>query len=103
MKTFASLSKKQIILYRDFLDDLKDFLEHSEGIQRRGLILSSLDEMQAALQSSRPVPGAREDSRNSTAANSNASGKLCETVLEKREKMLSSRNSGKSPRLSMTS
>ena len=42
MKTFASLSKKQIVLYRDLVDDLKDFLDHSEGIQRRGLILSSL-------------------------------------------------------------
>ena len=57
MKTFASLSKKQIILYRDLLD------EHQRlpGPQRRhpASRLDSFvaDEMQAALQSSRPVPG----------------------------------------------
>ena len=57
MKTFASLSKKQIVLYRDLVDDIKDFLANSEGIQRRGLILVVADEMQAALQSSRSVSG----------------------------------------------
>ena len=57
MKTFASLSKKQIVLYRALVDDIKDVLADSEGMQRRGLILSVADEMQAALQSSRPVPG----------------------------------------------
>ena len=59
MKTFASLSKKQIVLYRGLVADIEAFLDNSEGIQRRGLILVVADEMQAALQSSRPVSGHR--------------------------------------------
>ena len=87
MKTFASLSKKQIILYRDLLDDLKDFLEHSEGIQRRGLILSSL--MQCKQLCNHP-----DQFLGTGGFEEQHSGKfqrlreLCKTLLEKREKML---------------
>ena len=87
MKTFASLSKKQIILYRDLLDDIKDFLEHSEGIQRRGLILSSL--MKCKQLCNHP-----DQFLGTGGFEEQHSGKfqrlreLCETVLEKREKML---------------
>ena len=42
MKTFAGLTRKQIVLYRNLVDEISDTLEHSEGMERRGLILSSL-------------------------------------------------------------
>lgn len=43
MKTFPQLSKKQQVLYVDFIDELKQRLEAcEEGIQRRGLVLSAL-------------------------------------------------------------
>jgi superfamily II DNA or RNA helicase len=87
MKTFASLSKKQIVLYRALLDDLKDVLEHSEGIQRRGLILSSL--MKCKQLCNHP-----DQFLGTGGFEEQHSGKfqrlreLCDTVLEKREKML---------------
>jgi superfamily II DNA or RNA helicase len=87
MKTFASLSKKQIILYKDLLDDLKDFLEHSEGMQRRGLILSTL--MKCKQLCNHP-----DQFLGTGGFEEQHSGKfqrlreLCETVLEKHEKML---------------
>jgi len=87
MKTFAALSKKQIVLYRDLLDGIKDFLEHSEGIQRKGLILSSL--MKCKQLCNHP-----DQFLGTGGFEEQHSGKfqrlreLCETVLEKREKML---------------
>ena len=42
MKTFPELTKKQIVLYQELIEELKFNLENVEGIQRKGLILSSL-------------------------------------------------------------
>jgi SNF2 family DNA or RNA helicase len=87
MKTFASLSKKQIVLYRALLDDLTDVLDHSESIQRRGVILSSL--MKCKQLCNHP-----DQFLGTGGFEEQHSGKfqrlreLCETVLEKREKML---------------
>lgn len=87
MKTFASLSKKQIILYRDLLDELKDFLDHSEGIQRRGLILSSLMKCKQLCNHPDQFLGT-EGFEEQHSGKFQRLRELCETVLEKREKML---------------
>ena len=87
MKTFASLSKKQIILYRDLLDDLKDVLDHSEGIQRRGLILSSLMKCKQLCNHPDQFLGT-EGFEEQHSGKFQRLRELCETVLEKREKML---------------
>ncbi|MGD1075960.1 MAG: SNF2-related protein, partial [Thermodesulfovibrionales bacterium] len=42
MKTYASLSKKQLLLYKEMVRELKETIERTEGIQRKGLVLSSL-------------------------------------------------------------
>ena len=42
MKTYAPLSKKQVLLYEKLVEDIKESLAETEGIQRKGLILSSL-------------------------------------------------------------
>ncbi len=42
MKTYAALSKRQIVLYEDMVKKLKETIENTEGIQRKGIILSSL-------------------------------------------------------------
>lgn len=42
MQTFCSLSKQQVQLYQNAIEELSRKLEKSEGIQRQGLILSSL-------------------------------------------------------------
>jgi hypothetical protein len=87
MKTFASLSKKQIVLYHELLEEIKDFLDTSEGMQRRGLILSSL--MKCKQLCNHP-----DQFLGTGGFEEQYSGKfqrlreLCETVLEKREKML---------------
>ncbi len=42
MKTYASLSRKQVVLYQKMISELEAALADSEGIQRKGLVLSSL-------------------------------------------------------------
>lgn len=42
MKTYVSLSKKQVILYQNLVKEIKETIVVSEGIQRKGIILSSL-------------------------------------------------------------
>jgi non-specific serine/threonine protein kinase len=87
MKTFASLSKKQTVLYRGLVSDIEHLLETSEGIQRRGLILSSLMKFKQLCNHPDQFLG-------TGGFDEKHSGKfqrlrdICETVLEKREKML---------------
>jgi non-specific serine/threonine protein kinase len=42
VKTFCSLSRKQAALYQQAVDDLARQLEHVDGMQRKGLVLSLL-------------------------------------------------------------
>lgn len=87
VKTFASLAKKQIVLYRNLVADLKALLDDSEGIQRKGLILSSLLKCKQICNHPDQFLG------TGTFAEQH-SGKfqrlreICETVHEKRERML---------------
>ncbi len=87
MKTFASLSKKQTVLYRGLLQEIEDFLETSEGIQRRGLILSSLMKFKQLCNHPDQFLGTGEfDEKHS--GKFQRLREICETVLEKHEKML---------------
>lgn len=87
MKTFASLTKKQTILYRNLVDELKERMENSDGIRRRGLIL-------AALMKFKQLCNHPDQYLGTGAFAEQESGKfqrlreVCETVVEKREKML---------------
>ncbi|MCP4339356.1 MAG: DEAD/DEAH box helicase, partial [Desulfobulbaceae bacterium] len=42
VKTWAAMSKKQTVLYSEVINGIVETLENSEGIQRKGLILSAL-------------------------------------------------------------
>ncbi|GBE01512.1 ATP-dependent helicase HepA [bacterium BMS3Abin08] len=87
MKTYSDLSKKQIFLYKKLVDDIGRALEESGGIQRKGIILSSLMKFKQICNH----PGQYLDNKD---YNEQDSGKfrrlrdLCETILEKREKVL---------------
>ena len=87
MKTFAALTKKQIVLYRGLVADIEASLANSEGIQRRGLILSSLLKC-------KQICNHPDQFLGTGPFEEQHSGKfqrlreICETVYEKREKML---------------
>jgi non-specific serine/threonine protein kinase len=87
VKTFAALTKKQIVLYRGLVADLQAIVTNSEGIQRKGLILSSLMKC-------KQICNHLDQFLGTGPFEAQHSGKfqrlreICETVQEKREKML---------------
>jgi non-specific serine/threonine protein kinase len=88
MKTYSTLSKKQAILYSKLVQDLQQKLEFAEeGIQRRGLILSSLMKFKQICNHPDQYLGQEvfhpEDSGKFARLK-----EICETILEKRERVL---------------
>lgn len=87
MKTYASLSKKQIILYKNMVQELKEIIENTEGIQRKGVILSSLMKFKQLCNHPDQYLG-------TGGYEEEESGKferlreICETIHDKREKAL---------------
>ncbi|GMT48138.1 MAG: hypothetical protein IEMM0007_1704 [bacterium] len=87
MKTYSDLSRKQILLYKKLVNDIGRALKESEGIQRKGIILSSLMKFKQLCNH----PGQYLDNKD---YNEQDSGKfqrlrdICETIFEKREKVL---------------
>ncbi len=87
MKTYASLSKKQLLLYKEMVRELKEKIARTEGIQRKGLVLSSLMKFKQLCNHPDQYLG-------TGGYDEEESGKfgrlreICETILEKREKVL---------------
>ncbi len=87
IKAYASLSKKQVVLYKALIKDIKEKLDHADGIERKGLILSSIMKFKQICNHPDQYLGLLE-------FKSDFSGKfdklteICETIYEKREKVL---------------
>lgn len=87
MKTYSTLSKKQIILYKELVKNTEISLKESEGIQRKGVILSSLMKFKQICNHPSQYTGNRHFSEND-------SGKfqrlreICEIIFQEREKVL---------------
>ncbi len=87
MKTYASLSKKQVVLYEDLVEDIRERLERTDGIQRKGIILSSLMKFKQLCNHPDQYLGTggflEKDSGKFARLR-----EICETIFEKREKAL---------------
>ena len=89
VKTYAQLSKKQVLLYSSYLKDINKTLNDDEvtGIQRKGIVLSSIMKFKQLCNHPDQFLGTGD-------YNEKDSGKfarlreICETILEKREKVL---------------
>ena len=57
MKVFCTLTQEQASLYAAVVAEAMPELESAEGIQRKGLVLATLSQAQAGVQSSGAVPG----------------------------------------------
>jgi non-specific serine/threonine protein kinase len=88
MKTFPQLSKKQVVLYTDFVKELEARLAQADqGIQRKGLILSSLMKFKQICNHPDQYLGTGNfDPRDS--GKFIRLGELCETIYAKRERVL---------------
>ncbi|MDR4504703.1 MAG: DEAD/DEAH box helicase [Candidatus Scalindua sp.] len=87
MYTYAGLSKKQIVLYQNTVDELNRKLDILDGIQRRGLILASLTKFKQLCNHPDQFLGVGEYEEADSGKFSRLR-EICETIYEKREKVL---------------
>ncbi len=87
MKSFADLTKKQIVLYRKFVTDLEKVIEASEGIQRKGLVLSSLMKFKQLCNHPDQLTGTGEY-KESESGKFQRLRQISETIYEKRERVI---------------
>ena len=87
MKTYAPLGRKQVLLYGKLVQDIRKSIAETEGIQRKGLILSSLMKF-------KQICNHPDQYLGTGGFEEKESGKfqrlreICETIYEKREKVL---------------
>lgn len=87
MKSYASLTKKQIVLYKGLVKELEHKLANTEGIERKGIVL-------AAIMKFKQICNHPDQYLGQTDFDFEQSGKfeklseICETISEKRERLL---------------
>lgn len=88
MKTYATLTKKQAILYNKFVNDIKIKLESTEaGIERKGLVLSSLMKFKQICNHPDQYLGQNYYAEGESGKFARLR-EICETIYEKRERVL---------------
>jgi len=87
MKTWAPMSKKQILLYKELIQDIQFTIENTKGIQRRGLILSALTKFKQLCNHPDQYLGTGDYSEKE-GGKFERLREICETIYEKREKLL---------------
>ena len=88
MKTFPELSRKQRVLYLDFVEELeKRLLESEQGIQRKGLVLSALMKFKQICNHPDQYLGTGAFSPMDSGKFVRL-GQICETIHAKRERVL---------------
>ncbi|MFZ5967528.1 MAG: DEAD/DEAH box helicase [Bacillota bacterium] len=88
MKTYATLTKKQVILYNKLVNDLKEKLESVEpGIERKGLVLSALMKFKQICNHPDQYLGQNYYAEDESGKYARLR-EICETVYEKRERVI---------------
>ncbi len=87
MKTYATLSHKQALLYKRMVDEIKTTLLKKEGMERKGLILSSLMKFKQLCNHPDQYLGTGGYAENDSGKFSRLR-EICETIYNKREKVL---------------
>ena len=87
MKTFTDLSRRQIVLYKQMVDGLEKALAEKDGMQRQGLILSSLMKLKQLCNHPDQYLG-EGGYKEAESGKFTRLREICETVLEKRERVL---------------
>lgn len=88
MKTYSDLSKKQVVLYANLVEELKKMLkDETEGIKRKGLILASLVKFKQLCNHPDQYLG-RDEYCELDSGKFFRLREICETIYEKREKVL---------------
>lgn len=86
-KAYASLSKKQVILYNSLVKELERKLTNAEGIERKGLVLASIIKFKQICNHPDQYL-AQQDYAAEHSGKFAKLAELCETIHEKRERVL---------------
>ncbi len=87
MKTWASLSKKQAVIYQQLVDQINDSLEETDGIQRKGMILGALTKFKQICNHPDQYAGV-EGYKAEESGKFSRLREICATIHEKREQVL---------------
>lgn len=87
MNEYTNLTKKQIALYKQLIGQIEEKLKESEGIERKGLILSSIMKFKQICNHPDQYLG-REEYKAKQSGKFEKLKDICETIYEKREKVL---------------
>lgn len=87
MKTYATLSRKQTLLYRELVRELEELIRSTEGIQRKGIILSALARTKQLCNHPDHYLGTG-DFAEGDSGKFQRLREVCETIHEKRERAL---------------
>lgn len=84
---YAALSKKQIALYQKLVEQIGMQLKETEGIERKGLVLSSIMKFKQICNHPDQYLG-REEYKPEYSGKFEQLREICETIYEKRERVL---------------
>ncbi len=87
MKVYSMLSRKQVALYKSVLKSLEKSLEESEGIQRKGLVLSSISRFKQICNHPDHYLG-EGPYKPSHSGKFEMLGEICQTIRQKKERVL---------------
>jgi non-specific serine/threonine protein kinase len=87
VKTWASMSKKQTVLYSEIIKGIREVIENSAGMQRKGLILSALTKFKQLCNHPSQYLGL-ELFEEKDSGKFQRLREICETIYEKRERVL---------------
>jgi len=87
MKTYAGLSKQQVLLYGRMVEEIRTVIAEKEGIARKGLILSSLMKFKQLCNHPDQYLGTGTYDEKDSGKFSRLR-EICETIYAKREKVL---------------
>ncbi len=87
MKTYATLSHKQVLLYKKLTDEIKETIAQTDGIQRKGLILASLMKFKQLCNHPDQYLGTDGYAEKESGKFARLR-EICETIYAKREKVL---------------
>lgn len=87
MKSWATITKKQTVLYGSLVEELRDAIENAEGITRKGLVLSALMKFKQLCNHPAQYLG-QELFREEESGKFQRLREICETIYDKRERVL---------------
>jgi len=87
MNAYTTLSNKQMVLYKQLIAQIKEKLEVVEGIERKGLVLSSIMKFKQICNHPDQYLG-REEYKSEQSGKFEQLREICTTIHEKRERAL---------------